>query len=67
VADRVLESDPEIQEPQTRYDAADGTIGGINGEGGKLHEDGILVPEHVRPGRIADGQADIHAKQDPEE
>lgn len=39
-------------------------MGGKDGKVGELEEDGVLIPEGVRPGRVADGEADIHAQHD---
>jgi hypothetical protein len=65
--DRVPKCDPKVQKPQTRYDAAHRSIRRIDGKGGVLHKERVLVPESVRPGRITNRQADVHAQQDAQE
>jgi hypothetical protein len=63
VTNRVLERDPKIQQAQTRYDAPDRSISSIDPKRGEAEKEGILIPEHVRPGSIAHGDADIHAQE----
>lgn len=58
-----MERDPQIQKSQPRNQAAHSPVGGVNRERRKLHKQRILIPEHVRPGRIANCQANIHSQK----
>jgi hypothetical protein len=61
MAERVLKRNPKIQKTQSRNYTPDCAMGGKDGKVGELKEDGVLIPEGVRPRRVADGEADIHA------
>jgi hypothetical protein len=62
--ERVMEGNPQVQEPQAGYDASDCAIGSIDGERRVLHEKRILIPKKPGPWRVTDGQADVHAQHD---
>lgn len=66
MAESVLKRNPKIQKPQSRNYTPDRAMGSKDCKRGKLHEDRILVPEGVRPRRVADGQADVHPQHDPQ-
>jgi hypothetical protein len=62
--ERVMERNPQVQEPEAGDDASDGAIGSIDGERRVLHEKRILIPKEPGPWRVTDGQADVHAQHD---
>jgi len=59
-----MEGDPEVQKAQARYDAAHGAIGSIDGEGRVLHEEVVLVPEHLCPRRDTEKPTDANLQLD---
>src|SRR5215831_19513469 len=61
---RILQGDPDVQQPESRDDPAYRTVCRIDREGGELHKYRILFPEQLRPRGIADRQPYIHPQQD---
>jgi len=64
VVESVLEGDPEIEEAETRDEAAHIAVEGDGSDDWIVDEDGVLIPEEPSPWGIAESDAEIEAEQD---
>src|SRR6185312_13020429 len=64
--DRILKCDPQVQQPESRNYSPHRPVGRQSTDTRILKEERVLVPEHRRPRRVADGQADIHPEHHPQ-
>lgn len=67
MAQNILQRIPQIQKPQPGYEPANCAVSGYVGKGWVFKEQGILVPKHGRPGRIANREANIHPQHDAQQ
>ena len=66
LAHRIAKSDPQVQQTKPGDQAAHCAIGGNARERWVLGKNRILIPEHSRPGNIANSNSDVHPEQHPD-
>lgn len=67
MADGVLKRDPEIEEAEPGNKTSHRAAGGKDRKRWELENDGVPIPEGVRPRGVTDEQADIDLQHDSQE